>query len=430
MNLLKAVNISIELCGISLCIMGIIAVLIGTKIEKKDSRYFICLFLCLLIDLLSNMSGQIFRGAAGTVGFYAVRISNFSEFFFGYLLTFCVTWYLLYCIDPQWKKKELRVGIGIFYGGQLGLLVLSQFNKMYYYIDSSNVYHRGELFWLSQAVSICSFLLDAVLLVWERASLSKKQKLAFGSYLLLPTAALIGQLFYYGLVLTLIASILGAFVMFLFILNDQVERYCAKERENTNMQTAIMLSQIQPHFLYNVLNTIYYLCGKDPKEAQNVVANFSDYLRGNLDSLNCKEPVPFATELEHVKKYLSLEEARFREELQVVYDIEATGFMVPTLTVQPLVENAVRYGLGKKPGGGTVRIATREEPDRYVITIDDDGVGFDPEHLEFHDNRSHIGISNVRSRLATMCGASLDIQSEIGRGTTAVITVQKKEDRL
>ena len=198
-----------------------------------------------------------------------------------------------------------------------------------------------------------------------------------------------------------------------------------QEKELLESRVSIMLSQIQPHFLYNALSSIRQLCESDPEAAQTAIEDFARYLRGNLDSIKRSTPVPFTKELEHIQIYLSLEKMRFEDDLRVVWDVEADGFMLPALTVQPLVENAVKYGVGKKPGGGTVTISTKELPDRYTVTVQDDGVGYDPNKTQ-DDGRTHIGIDNVRSRLSSMCGGELSIESTPGQGTTAVITIPKE----
>ena len=197
-----------------------------------------------------------------------------------------------------------------------------------------------------------------------------------------------------------------------------------QEAKLEESRISIMLSQIQPHFLYNSLSAISYLCEQDPLAAQAAINDFSDYLRGNLDSLRLTVPVPFDKELEHIRIYLSLEKLRFGDELGLVYDIRTAGFLLPALTVQPLVENAVRYGVFGRAGGGTVTIATREYPDRFEITVSDDGVGYDPDAVQT-DGRTHIGIENVRARLAAMVGGGLEIQSEKGAGTIATIKLPK-----
>lgn len=152
----------------------------------------------------------------------------------------------------------------------------------------------------------------------------------------------------------------------------------------------------------------------------------TEFLRGNMESLTADKPISFSQELTHTKNYLALEQLRFPNKLHIVYDTQATLFRLPTLTLQPIVENAVRYGVTKRPEGGTVTIATRETDRAYIITVSDDGIGFDPE-LPHDDGRTHIGINNVRDRLMSMCGGTITILSEPGIGTVATIEIPKGE---
>lgn len=202
----------------------------------------------------------------------------------------------------------------------------------------------------------------------------------------------------------------------------------AKQLESAlqNYRVSISLSQIQHHFLYNSLTAIYYLCDKDPKKAKQAIGWFSAYLRSNLDKIKEEKPISFKEALNHIEIYLKLEKMRFEDELNIVYDIEVTDFQIPSLVVQPLVENAVNHGVGDKEGGGSVIIKTREYADHYEIIIEDDGVGFD-ESKQKEDGRSHVGLNNVRERLDLICKGKLIINSEVGKGTTATIVIPKEE---
>lgn len=208
--------------------------------------------------------------------------------------------------------------------------------------------------------------------------------------------------------------------------HKELLRYQEMQNEMLQMRVSIMVSQIQPHFLYNSLTSIAQLCEKNPSKAKKATIEFSEYLRRNMNSLKEQAPVPFESELKHLETYLSLEKMRFGDELNVEYDIETTDFLIPSLTVQPLVENAVKHGVGMKEDGGTVTIATKEFDDRYEVIVSDDGVGFDTSKKP-NDGRTHVGMENVRNRLKTMCNAVLNIESTVGKGTVATITIPKEE---
>ena len=206
------------------------------------------------------------------------------------------------------------------------------------------------------------------------------------------------------------------------------------EKELYEAKVAVMTSQIQPHFMYNALTSIAMMCQIDPETAQEATVTFAKYLRGNMDSLKQTKPVPFEVELEHLKKYLYIEKLRFGKKLNVEYDIKATDFCIPMLSVQPLVENAVKHGVGMKKKGGTVTISTRETDNAFEVIISDNGVGFDTSAPKADDGRSHVGMENTRTRLQEMCGAEITIESTVDVGTTATIRLpkegQKEEDTV
>lgn len=199
-----------------------------------------------------------------------------------------------------------------------------------------------------------------------------------------------------------------------------------KEKELHDMQINLMLSQIGPHFVYNTLNTIGALCSINPKEAEETVNQFAKYLRSNLNSLTAPELIPFEQELEHTKTYVAIEQKRFQDKVCVKYDTLETKFVIPALSLQPIVENAIKYGLRRKKEGGTVYIHTSVEHDCYKVLVEDDGAGFDVSSLP-EDGKGHIGIWNVKNRLREMCHGDLQITSTIGTGTKVTLYIPKEK---
>ena len=208
----------------------------------------------------------------------------------------------------------------------------------------------------------------------------------------------------------------------------QAKQIEIQEAELSEKRISIMLSQIQPHFLYNSISAIQGLCVQDPEKARVALGDFAFYLRGNLNSLVDNGLIPFSKEISHVETYLNLEKMRFEERLNIVYDIEEKDFYLPPLVVQPLVENAVKHGICKNDEGGTLTIKTRKIDEKIIISIIDDGIGFDPKNSgDSNDGRHHIGIQNVRERLSRMASGELIIDSTLGQGTKAYI-ILKRED--
>ena len=195
------------------------------------------------------------------------------------------------------------------------------------------------------------------------------------------------------------------------------------EKELADSRIATMLSQIQPHFIYNTLGTVEQLCKEQPEVAADLVHHFSLYLRGNFSELDHAAPILLSKELEHVRHYVEIEHIRFPD-MEVRFQLECDDFLLPALSVQPLVENAIKHGLMGLESGGTVTVSSRETEKDYRVSVVDDGVGFDPSILL--DDRKHIGIRNIRGRIEAMCGGTLTVESAPGKGTKAVITIPKE----
>lgn len=428
-NTLKFINLAMESWGLLFCLLAAAILLVATHIDRHTKRYFLAIFSFLFLDLLANMGGLLLRGRSDAVGYALLRLANFMEYFWGDVLTLVLTLYLLYLIDRGEKSltQLWRRTAWTLFAVAAGLLVLSQFTGIFYMVDAGGIYHRGPLFWLSQVIAIASLLLDVLLIVRYRQKLSRAEKISFCVYVCVPIIALIAQLFCYGVYFLLLSSTLAAVFMLGAIILDQTEQYYRTEQELAQMRSAIVLSQVQPHFLYNSLTAIAALCEQAPEEAKEATLAFAEYLRTNMNALNTKGTVPFSTELKHIETYLYLEQLRFGEDLLVDMDIEVTDFSLPALTIQPLVENAVKWGVCQDEDGGMVKLTTRETPLGVEVTVSDDGIGFDPEQPP-NDGKQHFGLQLVRDRLKMVCGAKLTVESRIGQGTVIRVFIPHKHD--
>lgn len=191
-------------------------------------------------------------------------------------------------------------------------------------------------------------------------------------------------------------------------------------------------SQINPHFLFNALNTIISIIRKDPARARTLLIYLGEFFRNNL-SANM-DAVPLEQELEHVKAYLAIEQARFGDKLKAIFEVEPdVNIMVPPLILQPLVENAVKHGLLPKKGGGTVKIRIENREDGVEIAVADDGVGMEEGMAEKvllpTIYRDKIGLSNVNGRLESLYGVKsrLTIFSIPNKGTEVKFFIPKQK---
>ena len=310
-------------------------------------------------------------------------------------------------------------------GCYLVLVFLSMFNGMLFQVDAHGNLTDGPYYWIAWLIDPMILLIEILVVVHYRKNLSRFGTIVmlnFGLVSLLTTGL---QSIWYP-VPELLACTLALLLMFMLFYWEMAKNLVENERELMQSQVSLAISQIQPHFLYNTLSTIAELCRKDSAMAEEVTNRFALYLRGNLEHMGDSFPVEFSKELKHVQTYLWIEKIRFQEELQVVYDIQTEDFIIPALTVQPLVENAVKHGMMGSENVCTITIRTKCVEWGYQVIIEDDGCGFDPEQVK-NDGRKHIGIESVRSRLKFMVGGTLTVKSAIGKGTRVIIEIPGKE---
>ena len=196
--------------------------------------------------------------------------------------------------------------------------------------------------------------------------------------------------------------------------------------ELAESRVSTMMSQIRPHFIYNTLGSIEQLCNLNPQKAGELVHNFAKYLRGNFGELDNPKPILMSQEMEHVHHYISIENVRFPD-MTFSFEMNSGDFHIPALTIQPIVENAIKHGLMKLQKGGTIRVVSYETDTHYCVSVIDDGAGFDTDVLL--DERKHVGIRNIRGRLKAMVNGTLEIQSIVGSGTTVIIKIPKGAEK-
>jgi sensor histidine kinase YesM len=194
--------------------------------------------------------------------------------------------------------------------------------------------------------------------------------------------------------------------------------------ELAESRISTMMSQIRPHFIYNTLGSIEQLCEIDPPKAGELVHDFAKYLRGNFGELDNPKPILMSQEMDHVHHYVSIENVRFPD-MTFTFEMNSGDFHIPALTIQPIVENAIKHGLMKLQKGGSIRVISYETEKNYCVSVVDDGVGFDTSLLI--DERKHVGLRNIRERLKAMVNGSIEIESTVGVGTKVIIKIPKED---
>lgn len=247
----------------------------------------------------------------------------------------------------------------------------------------------------------------------------------------MPTASLIR----YGLVVCMV------FVGMEELYRREIKKmeFLKREAEKREILLKSTLSQLQPNFIFGTLGAIKRKIGIDSDTAYNMLNEFSQFLKADLQVLQDEELIPFSRELEQMKAYLNLEEKLSDRRIRAVYEIETTEFKIPPLTIEPLVVNAVKNALRMDKGVGTVIVRTHKQGRTIIIEVEDDGIGFqmnirsaEQEKLEIKpeigitpEDDSYMGMSSICNRLKTMVGAVIQIESEPGKGTTVHIEIEQ-----
>ena len=447
----QSIHIALLLWGCIFCLIAALCMYLSRDVDRRKKKLMLYMQFSCAVLLGSDAAAWAFRGEPGSFGRGMVYVSNFLVFAFSDIVLMLYHAYVCECLfgfNPQQAPKH-RVKMGYAVGAVgVGMVILSQFTGLYYTIDTQNFYHRSPAAFISFLIPAVGMLIDLSLLIRYKQNIGYELYVAMLSYIALPLAALAVQTFYYGVSLINIAISISMILMFLETLIAQsrkaakqelqlaqIERQLAEkdrtlaktERELTDSRITSMLSQIRNHFIFNVLGTISSYCKTDPQKADEALIKFSRYLRRNMRYLETKDEVLFTTEVAQIEDYVALEQMRFGDLVEFGEDLEVTDFLLPPLTVQPLVENAIKHGLTMPGKKGSVCLSTRREPTAICIAVVDDGVGFDTEKL---DEENSIGIRNIRQRLHYMSNATLTIESTPGQGTRAVIRIPVKEESL
>ena len=310
-------------------------------------------------------------------------------------------------------------------GANAALLLSNHVTHVYYVHTAENRIVPGRMPQLGTALLLVQALVMAVVVVGLLNKMHRTTAQRFFACGLFSTVGIALDMYYPQLSL-LYPTVCLVLVLIATGVQARLEEDLARARAETAESRVRLLSgQIHPHFVFNSLAAIKALVIEDPQQAELTLQDFSDYLRSHLDEMSTTRLVPFTVELDHVRHYVSLEMADTPVPLEVRYNLEADDFMLPPLTVQPLVENAIRHGIRTRESGGTVVVSSRRTGEGIEVSVSDDGHGFSSA-TERQEQRSRVGIANVRERIERQCDGSLVVRST-PEGTTVVLTIPEKD---
>lgn len=413
-------NATICIIGVSLLLIHIVNLVLKKK-KRRDEVFLLVFFIFTAIHFATytvyDLVKDYYTSNTYIMSFYTIfYIMNNAEVFLFFL-------YLSNYIRLPKKYKNIFsiINISLF-----TIFVVTDFINIatrMYFTAVDGVYQRAKLMFISQGYQFVMLVISFILAAINK-ELSVREKIAFSIYCFIPFVAIIVQNALPGFAIAYLSMIVAIEILILFLSIEKNYMLLEDEQRLKDANVKIMVSQIQPHFIYNTLSSISTLIPIDQARAQKALDDFTEYLRMNFSTLTETNLVSFSDELKHIQTYIELEKMRFNERLHVNYDIKVSSFCVPPLSIQPLVENAIKHGILKKVEGGTILIKTYETEKAYVVEVIDDGVGFNIEDIDFKSN-THIGLNNVKHRITTMCKGEMNIFSEINKGTTIVVKFYK-----
>lgn len=400
-----------------LMILGIVFTPLMPAIDKWNKRYLIILFSCQLICVsLSFTDAMLYEKANFAIAERIIYICSFVSF---QPLMFMPTLFLIHQSKESLKKSLLLktiLGASLLY---FSLIIASQFNDAFYSVTDDNLFKRGPLFPLLISPLILMALMNFIDALIKRKKIKKRYFIATMVYLPPLMATMIVHMFISFDFFILLGVGLWALSLLTLIMQDNLQEHMRQQEEIANQQASILVLQMRPHFIYNTMTSIYYLCDQDPKKAKQVTLDFTTYLRKNFAAISSERSVPFTEELEHTRAYLAVEQAQFEDALFVEFNTPHTLFHLPPLTLQPIVENAVKHGMSESKDPIHIYVSTEKKDYASIIIVEDDGPGL----KEASTDEPHIALDNIRQRLEMTCKGKLEIFPRKDRGTLVKITI-------
>ena len=398
-------------------VLGIVFSACMPALEQWNRRYFIILFSVLLLYVVIFFIDLLIWTVPDMVT--EEKIVVIFEYLFFSFLTLMPMFFLLHCCGENIKHSLLFRTVMTLSGIFCLILSVAQFTDIFYYVAPNNQYLRGSWFPLLMTPLAVIMTINIYGLNKRRKKLSKMVFIALLVYMLPMTAAIIVYMFASVDILATLVIALCALTMLGFILTDNMKQYMWQQSEIAQQRASVMVLQMRPHFICNSMMSIYYLCDQDPEKAKQVTLDFTTYLRKNFAAIASENTIPFKDELEHTRAYLAVEQAQFEDSLFVHFDTPHILFRVPPLTLQPIVENAVKHGMKSCNDPIHISVITRQTNTASEIIVKDDGPGFNP----IDDNEPHIALNNIRQRLELMCKGKLEITMRENGGTSVKVTI-------
>ena len=407
-----------------LSVLGLCFTAVIPGIDRWSKHFFLCYFIVILLCCLSGLIELVpLYYPSFSVSMHFVLLLECLLFSLPFLMP---TIYLLhYSGESVLRSRLFHIVLGLW-AVYVVILIAGMLIGGLVYIRPDGQYYRGPWYPIMLLPMTVIMVLNFAGTIKRRKQLTHKAFVNLLIAILPMMAALFAQMFVEVFPIVAISIVLSALSMYSVILSGQIEHdlrhqreIAEQQREIANQRASIMVLQMRPHFIYNTMTSIYCLCNQDPQLARQVIMDFTTYLRKNFTAVSSSAPIPFSSELEHTRAYLAVEQAQYADSLFVDYDTPHILFRIPPLTLQPIVENAVKHGRDPYAGPFHITIRTRKTDNGSEVMVEDNGRGFAPSD----DSEPHIALKNIQQRLEIMSGGSLTIKTGDGGGTVVTVTI-------
>lgn len=414
-----------------LSVMGLWFTAVMPGIEQWSKRFFRGYFAVLIACSIFGVSEII-------IHYYPVHniilyLVMFMECLLPSLPFVMLSFYLLHCCNESLRRSRflhIILGLWVVY---IAMIVVAMLGDGIVYVTADGQYFRSSWYPVVLVPLILIMLLNFIATIKRRNRLSRKTLKSFLGAILPVMVVLVIHMFIDIYPIIDICMIFFSLLLYSVAVSDQIEKnlmheraiakqqreIAEQQREIADQRLSIMVLEMRPHFIYNTLTSIYCLCRQDPEQARQVIMDFTAYLRKNFTAVASSSPIPFSQELEHTQAYLAVEQAQYEDSLFVEYDTPHIRFRVPPLTLQPIVENAIKHGRDPYAGPFHISIRTRKTDTGSEIIVTDDGRGYEPAG----NDEPHIALKNIIQRLEMMCGGELAITRGDTGGTVVKVTI-------
>ena len=353
-----------------------------------------------------------------------LRLLEALSFLSFYALYAAFAHYIVFVTDAHDRRTLTIRRVCVYACVLLGVIWTANSFVPFIYDVTQQAYVSTGAHLASTAANAVVLGLEVAILFLNMRKVDVQDVIAITLALLLPLTANLFTSIQPGMSVRYAGITLAMLINYVRVMLNAERRLAERNRTVEEYRVRSLLERMKPHYIYNVLASIYYLCDDDPKVAQKAVTIFSNYLRGVLEMMDKESLIPFEQELKTIKNYVDLEKMRFGDKFTFRYSIETTDFELPPFTVQPLVENAVKHGMKRSDGGGEILLETYEVPDGCYVNVYNNCTKEDASKRV----GSGFGTKYIRDMLAVTGAGTLTVTSDTRGWTTASIFI-KKDDK-